>query len=151
MSTFAGLADKTGLELVRMVLDGNTPDHETMLGTMNFWAVSFDKGQAVYEGLPEEKHLNLAGRVHGGWALTVMDTSMGSAVMSSLPPGKASTTATMESKFLRAVKAGTSYRSTGNVVRTGRMLAHVRSEMIEIESGKVVGTATGTFAIIDNV
>jgi len=138
----------TGLELVQGMLTEGSPAGDVMLGTMNFHAVEFEKGRAIFEGTPEKKHLNMAGRVHGGWALTVLDSAMGSSVMSTLPPGKASTTATMETKFMRAVAAGRVYRCTGEVMKSGRTLCHARSELVDVETGHIVGTATGTFAVI---
>ena len=140
----------TGLELVRGMLTEGSSAADVMLGTMNFHAVDFEKGRAVFEGQPERQHLNMAGRVHGGWALTILDSAMGSSVMSTLPPGKASTTATMETKFMRAVSAGRLYRCTGEVMKSGRMLCHARSELVDVESGHIMGTATGTFAIISH-
>lgn len=138
----------TGLELARTMLDADGPVHEIMPGTMNFRAVSFEKGHSVFEGEPEQAHMNMAGRVHGGWALTILDTSMGSAVLSAQDPGRVSTTATMESKFMRPVAMNRTYRCEGFVISSGKTLAHARSELTDIESGKIVATATGTFAIL---
>lgn len=149
MSTRLTYSELTGLELVRLSLGAEKPPKDKMRGTMNFHAVSADEGHAVFEGTPQPRHLNMGGRIHGGWALTIMDSSMGSAVMTTLPAGKASTTATLESKFMRPVEPGRLYRSTANVIKAGRTLCHVRAELIDVESNKIAGSATGTFAVID--
>lgn len=149
MSSSKDYRDLTGLELLTRSLDNPETGKNGMRGTINYRTVSIEEGRCVFEGTPEPRHMNMGGRVHGGWALTVLDSSMGTAVMSTLPAGKSSTTVTLEAKFMRPVAPGRLYRVTADVIKTGRMLTHVRSEMIDAENAKIVGTATGTFAIID--
>jgi len=149
MTSYKDHSNLTGLELLQMSLKAPSQPKDKMRGTMSFQAVSVDEGLAVFEGTPEHRHLNMGGRIHGGWALTIMDSSMGSSVMTVLPAGKGSTTATMETKFMRAVEPDRLYRSTATVIKAGRMLCHVRAELFDVEADKIVGSATGTFAVID--
>lgn len=149
MKSFNDHSELTGLELLKLSLKTPEQPKDKMRGTMNFQIVAAEKGRSVFEGTPEHRHLNMGDRIHGGWALTILDSSMGSAVMTVLPTRKGSTTATMETKFLRAVEPGRLYRSKAEVIKAGRMLCHVRAELFDVEADKIVGTATGTFAVID--
>lgn len=81
------LDGKTGLEILQGMMDGSLPvpysaRHEGIL------AVEVREGFAVFQGKPEIQHLNPAGTVHGGWMANLLDSTMGSAVMSMLPKNK---------------------------------------------------------------
>lgn len=78
---------KTGREILEAMMRGALPvpysaRHENIL------AVEIGDGLAIFQGKPEIQHLNPAGTVHGGWMANLLDSAMGSAVMSSLPKNK---------------------------------------------------------------
>ena len=51
-----------------------------------------EEGLARFEGWTDEYHYNPMGTVHGGWSATLLDSAMGSAVMSTMDSNSAYTT-----------------------------------------------------------
>ena len=92
----AEIAEYSGLELLRRMLEGHYPA-PPMAGLMNFGLVEVEEGRAVFRGVPGAQHLNPLGSVHGGWAATIMDSALGCCVQTMLAKGEAYTTA--EFKF----------------------------------------------------
>jgi uncharacterized protein (TIGR00369 family) len=64
-----------------------------------------DAGFAVFEGETGPHLLNPMGGVHGGWALTLIDSASGVAAHSTLPPGKIITTIETKGNFSRQIRA----------------------------------------------
>jgi acyl-coenzyme A thioesterase PaaI-like protein len=50
-----------------------------------FKLVEVEPGQAVFEVLPGEQHYNPIGVVHGGLAMTLLDSAMGCSVQTQMP------------------------------------------------------------------
>lgn len=96
------LAGKTGLEVMEAMLRGEIPYAE-MAKTLTFGAISVGTGVAVFQGSPQTQHLNPMGTIHGGWIGTVLDSALGSAVLTTLPPGHAYTTAQLSVKYVRGL------------------------------------------------
>ena len=51
---------------------------------MGFHLVEAEEGRAVFEGVPEFRHYNPIGTVHGGFAATLLDSALGCAIFSTL-------------------------------------------------------------------
>jgi hypothetical protein len=73
----------SGLDLLREIVAGRLPQAR-MAGTLGLALVEVEFGRAVFEGVPEEQVTNPAGAVHGGWALTLIDSAAGCAAHSTL-------------------------------------------------------------------
>src|SRR5918997_1203836 len=80
------IAGLTGLEMLQAIVDGRLPS-PPIGRTMGFRLVEVEPGRAVFEGEPGEHLLNPLGGVHGGMALTLIDSAAGCAVHSELDPG----------------------------------------------------------------
>src|SRR5471030_2348055 len=78
------LAGKTGREILQAIIDGALPQ-APISQTMSFWIVEVGEGFAAFEGEPGQHLLNPMGTVHGGWALTLIDSVAGCAGHSLLP------------------------------------------------------------------
>jgi len=149
VARFADLASMTGLEVMQAMLRGEMPV-ANMAETLTFGAISVGPGTAVFQGTPEERFLNPMGTVHGGWMSTLLDSALGSAVMTALPPGAAYLTASLSVNYLRPLTLGT---------KRVRVDAHVAGFELERNSAKAHGilygpdgmqyaTATGQFKVI---
>ena len=55
--------------------------------TLTFWLSETADGFAAFEGKPGDHLLNLMGTVHGGWAMTLIDSATGCAGYSLVPAG----------------------------------------------------------------
>lgn len=118
-----------------------------MRETMNYHTVEFSDGHAVMEGTPLDAHRNMDGKIHGGWYMTILDSAMGMAIMSTCSEDQRAPSITLEYKFLRPLTVGTTYQAIGDVVNVGKTIAHATGKIVDPATGKVMGTSAGTFAI----
>src|SRR5690348_7922049 len=70
---------KTGLEILVEIFERRLPP-PPIANLMGFRGVSVEAGKAVFEGEPGEYLYNPIGVIHGGFAMTLLDTAMGVAV-----------------------------------------------------------------------
>ena len=87
---------------MQAMLRGEIPYAE-IAKTLTFGAISVSSGRAVFQGTPQTQHLNPMGTIHGGWIGTVLDSALGSAVLTTLPPGHAYTTAELSVKYVKGL------------------------------------------------
>src|SRR5688572_13838502 len=99
-STEAARPAPTGLETLRRSLQEGAA-RSPISELMDFQSLAFEAGQAVFQGNPGKKHYNPIGIVHGGFAATLLDAAMWSAVHTTLPAGMASTTLELKINYLR--------------------------------------------------
>src|SRR5271168_2054950 len=84
----AEVSGKSGKEILQAIIDGRLPQ-APISETMSFWITEVGDGFAAFEGEPGQHLLNPMGSVHGGWALTLIDSVGGCAGLSLLPAGSA--------------------------------------------------------------
>ena len=89
-----------GLEVMEQMLMGTMPIAH-LAHFLSFCAISASYGVAVFQGAPQQEHLNPMGTIHGGWIATVMDSALGSAVLTTLPPGHGYVTADLAVKYIK--------------------------------------------------
>ena len=77
-----------GLSFLKAIVDGTLPN-PPMSEVLGFHLIEVENGRAVFEGLPEYRHYNPIGTVHGGFAATLLDSALGCAVFSTLSKGDA--------------------------------------------------------------
>ena len=80
------IARLTGKEILQAIIDGRLP-HPPISQTLTFWLVEIDDGFAAFEGEPGDHLLNPMGTMHGGWAMTLIDSATGCAGYSLIPAG----------------------------------------------------------------
>ena len=88
--------------------------------------VAFDRGSADYEMKVGQEVTNAMGVLQGGIVTTLADAAMAAASMTVLTDEEvvkeAVTTAQLNSRFMRSVKAGETLKAEARVVRSGRQL-----------------------------
>ena len=89
---------------------------------------------------------NPHGVLHGGVIYTMIDYSMGGAVMRSLPEGQLCTTIEIKVSYLGSVREGTLVVKT-NVVKLGRNIAFTESKVTD-DQGRLVAIAGGSMFIL---
>ncbi|MFF2203455.1 PaaI family thioesterase [Streptomyces sp. NPDC058145] len=145
---YADGAGRSGLEVLRMCLDGRLPQ-APICGTLGFRLVAAEPGRAVFEGEPAEHLLNPMGTVHGGFLATLLDSALGSAVMSTLPVGRAYTTVQLGVHMVRPVLADApTLRCEGTVVHAGRTTATAEARITGTADGKLYAHGTTTCAVL---
>src|ERR1700709_1792251 len=80
------LQNMTGLEALTAMVAGDLPT-PPIGGLVGVRLVEIEKGRPVSEGPPGPSLLNPLGAVHGGYALTLIDSACGCAVHSELGGG----------------------------------------------------------------
>ena len=91
---------------------------------LGFHLIEVEHGRAVFEGLPEFRHYNPIGTVHGGFAATLLDSALGCAVFSTLAKGDTWTTLELKFNLVRPMTKDTGpVRAEGRIVHRGRTVA----------------------------
>jgi uncharacterized protein (TIGR00369 family) len=142
------ITGKSGLEIFNAMFAGELP-FPPIGETLDFIAVEIEKGRAVFQGRPLERHYNPLGTVHGGWYATLLDSAVGCAVHSALPAGKSYTTLELKVNMLRALtKDVTLVRAEGKLIHLGGQIATAEGRLVGPD-GKLYGHATTTCLIFD--
>ena len=115
---------------------------------MGFRLTQVGEGLAVFECEPGEQHYNPIGVVHGGLAMTLLDSAMGCCVHTRLPANTGYTTLEAKVNLVRAItsKTGT-IRATGKVIHLGGKTATAEGR-IEDAAGKLYAHGTTTCIIL---
>lgn len=106
-----------------------------------------EPGRSVARTSTDKEHHNPHGFVHGAVVFTLIDTSMGAAVMSMLPAGQRCSTIECQVRFLRPVVDEDLVCET-SVIKPGKRVFHLESK-VSTPQGRLVATGTGSFAVID--
>jgi len=143
----AQLAGKTGREVLQAIIDGELPQ-APISRTLAFWIVEVGDGFAAFEGDPGAQLLNPMGTVHGGWAMTLIDSATGSAGYSTLPAGTGYTTIETKVNLSRAIRPTTGrVRVEGRVVARGRQILSCEA-VVRAADGKVLAHGTSTLMVL---
>jgi uncharacterized protein (TIGR00369 family) len=135
-----------GIELLQRVIDGHYPA-PPIAATLNFTLSEVGEGRAVFRGLPNERHLNPLGGVHGGWAATLLDSALACAVHTLLAKGEGYTTAEFKVNLTRPITPNTGeVICEGRVISKGRTLAVSEARLMDAR-GRLLAFGTETCAI----
>jgi len=141
------LQSLSGLEALSAMVAGKLPV-PPIGGLMGFRLVEIEKGRAVFEGTPGPSLLNPLGAVHGGYALTLIDSACGCAVHSELDAGVGYTTVETKVNFTRPIDPnGGAIRCEGRVLSRGRQIATAEAYLRSAE-GKLLAHGTSTLIIL---
>jgi len=137
----------SGLEIARRIVDKRlpTPPIARLLG---FELVEAAEGFCAFACKPEEFHYNPIGVVHGGLAMTLLDSAMGSAVQTTLDAAQAYTTLDVNVHLTRAITKDTPLlRAEGRVVHSGRTMRTASGELRDA-AGKLYAHGTTTCLVM---
>ncbi|MGE0152264.1 MAG: PaaI family thioesterase [Reyranellaceae bacterium] len=142
------LKQLSGLELLQGMRDGINPQapigHE-----MEFSAETVELGRVVFVGSPSRRFYNPIGTVHGGYALTLLDSCMSCAVHTHLPAGKGYTTIEVKTNFVRAMSDKTGpVRAEGKSIQVGQRIGTAEGRITD-GKGNLIAFGTTTCLILD--
>jgi uncharacterized protein (TIGR00369 family) len=142
------ISGMSGKEILQAIIDGRLPA-PPISGTLNFWLTEAGDGFAAFEGETSERLLNPLGIVHGGWALTLIDSAAGCAGQTLLPPGSRYTTIETKVNFSRAIRVDTGrVRAEATVISGGRQIISVEAR-ISGPDGRVLAHGTSTLLVMN--
>ena len=137
----------SGLEAIRLVASGELPQ-PPIAEALGFRLIEADEGVAVFECEPAEWHYNVIGTVHAGLAMTLLDSAMGCAFVTTLEAGVGWTTLELKANFTRALTAQTGLvRCVGRVVHAGRRVATMEAR-VEDAAGRLCAHGTSTILVL---
>jgi uncharacterized protein (TIGR00369 family) len=143
----AEIAGKTGREILQAIVDGALPQ-PPICETLSFRIVEIGDGFAAFEGEPGRHLLNPMGGVHGGWALTLIDSACGCAAQSLLPPGTGYATVETKGNLSRPIAPETRrVRCEGRVISRGRQVISAEAKVLSPD-GKVLAHGTSTLLVL---
>ena len=138
----------SGLEFIGAIRDGDLPP-APIQDLLGFDLVEASEGRTVFACVPEERHYNPIGVVHGGVAATLLDSAMGAAVHTTLPQGNAYSTLETKFNLVRAITAETGeIRAEGVVVHRGSRVATAEGRITRVSDGKLLAHGTSTCLVI---
>ena len=136
-----------GIEFLRAMRDGKLPP-PPIAELLGFKLVEVEPGRAVFEVQPGERHYNPIGVVHGGLAMTLLDSAMGCSVQTQMPAGGGYTTLEAKTNLVRAITSETGVlRAIGKVVHLGKRIATAEARL-EDKAGKLYAHATTTCIVL---
>lgn len=142
------VAGKSGLDLMQAMLRGELP-FPPIAASLDFTLVAVGDGMATFQGTPLARHLNPMGTVHGGWFATLLDSALGCAVHTKMPPGRAYTTAELGVNLVRALTPKVQrVRAIGQVIHAGRQLATAEARLVGAD-GTLYAHATTTCLVFE--
>ena len=138
-----------GIDFLRAIRDGDLPA-PPIAQVLGFRLVEVEPGHAVFEVVPGEQHYNPIGVVHGGLAMTLLDSAMGCCVQTRMPAGGGYTTLEAKTNLVRAITDKTGrLRAIGKLVHLGSRIATAEGRL-EDAAGKLYAHATTTCIVLSN-
>jgi len=138
-----------GIDFLRAMRAGDLPPPPIAV-LLGFTLTQVEPGQVVFECTPGERHYNPIGVVHGGLAMTLLDSAMGCCVQSRTPAGGGYTTLEAKTNLVRAItdKSGR-LRAIGKLLHLGSRIATAEGRL-EDASGKLYAHATSTCIVLNS-
>ena len=147
-AAFAASKGLSGIEYMHQMIAGAIAAPPIMK-LMDYRLARVAHGEAVFECAPGEQHYNPIGVVHGGLAMTLLDSAMGCAVHTTLPAGIGYTTLEVKVNLVRAITGDSGLmRCIGKVVHAGKRTATAEGRL-EDASGKLYAHGTSTCIILN--
>jgi uncharacterized protein (TIGR00369 family) len=136
----------SGLELLQGMLEGKFPDGP-INETAGFMLTVAEPGRVVFHAMPTVEYYNSVGVVHGGWASTLLDSSMACAIQTTIARGQSYTTMELKVNFVRPLFETTGpVMAEGRVIHAGRQMATAESRLVD-STGKLYAHGTTTCLI----
>jgi uncharacterized protein (TIGR00369 family) len=143
----ASLSTLSGLEIVNRLADGRLP-RPPMAETLPFTVLPPSAGRVELRAVPETRFLNPMGIVHGGWAMTMLDSAMGLSALTTLDPGEICPSHETSVKFVRPIFAdGRTLHVIGTVISRGRTVITAEGR-IEDGGGRLYAHGTSSCLVV---
>jgi uncharacterized protein (TIGR00369 family) len=143
----AAAAEMSGLEYIHAIFTGQLPPPPIAV-TMGFEGAEAEEGRAIFVSEAGEFLYNPIGVVHGGFAMTLLDSALGCAVHTTLARGERYTSLETKVNFVRPITARTGrVRCEATVIHRGRRIATAEGRLIEERTGRTLAHGTTTCLI----
>ena len=138
----------SGLEYFRRMITGEFP-LPPMLALLGIRLVEVDEGRVVFAAETEERFYNGTGVAHGGFAATLLDSALGCAINTLMPPGKRFTTLELKVNLTRPLTREVGpLRCEAKVVHVGGRTATSEGRITD-RNGKLYAHGTTTCIVVE--
>jgi uncharacterized protein (TIGR00369 family) len=121
----------SGLEFLARIIDGRLP-RPPITETLGFALSQVEPGFALFTMIPQFRHYNPIGTVHGGVAATLLDSCMSCAVQTTMQAGTGYTTLEIKVNMVRPITETTGLiRAEGRSLHTGRRSATAEGKILD--------------------
>jgi uncharacterized protein (TIGR00369 family) len=142
------MAAMPGIDFVRAIFAGKLPSPPIMQ-TVEPFDCTAEPGVVVLHSIPGFRHYNPIGSVHGGYAAILLDSAMGLAVHTILPPGRGYTTLEFKVSFIRGMTKDTgAVHTEGRTLNVGRRTATAEARITD-SKGRLLAHATTTCLVFE--
>ena len=124
----------------------NAPELSGIALALGIERVAWKAGSSSVAVDVEQRHCNKGGVAHGGLYTMMLDMALGGALVAGLRKEEWCATTQLTVSFIDAARVGERITATGEVVRRGRNVAHLKGQILS-QSGRVIATAVGTWAV----
>ena len=137
-----------GLAFIQAIFDGRLP-RPPITATMGFTGATAEEGNVIFVGEASEHLYNPIGVVHGGFAMTILDSAMGCAVHTTLAVGEGYMTLEAKVNFVRPITLETGpIRCEGTVVHRGGKIVTAEGRLVAERTGKLLAHGTTTCLVL---
>ncbi len=141
------LRDMSGIEAMQALAAGQY-HRPAILDLLDGDLIEVGEGRAVFVLEPSAALLNPLGTVHGGIALTLLDSCTGCAAHTTLPAGVGYTTLETKGNFVRAIMPDTGpIYAEGKVVAAGRTIITAEGRITDSQ-GRLLAHGTSTLLVL---
>jgi uncharacterized protein (TIGR00369 family) len=148
--TAAAALAKPGIEFLNDIIAGKVPA-APLQATLGFELVEVSDGFARFQLVPGEHLYGPTNAVHGGVAATLLDSAMGTAVMTTLDAATAYTTATLTVHLTRAITSRTvKVTAEGWVVHRGSRMVTAEGRLND-KQGRLLAHGSATCALVERL
>jgi uncharacterized protein (TIGR00369 family) len=146
VATPEALKTHDGIDFLKAIIAGTLP-HAPISELLGFHLIEAEPGRAVFEGLPEFRHYNPIGTVHGGFTATMLDSALACAIFTTMTKGDAWTTLELKINYVRPLtKDAGPVRAHGRIIHRGRTVATSEGDLKD-RDGRLYAHATTTCMI----
>jgi uncharacterized protein (TIGR00369 family) len=138
----------SGLEYFKKMIAGEA-EPPPMLALLGIRLVEAEEGRVVFAATVEDKHYNGMGVAHGGFAATMLDSSLGCCINTLMPPGKRFTTLELKINLTRPLTKDVGpIRCEATVVHVGGRTATSEGRIVD-SKGKLYAHGTTTMIVVE--
>lgn len=142
------LHELDGMALLQAMVDGLIP-RPPMADTMGFYLAAVKLGQATFHCEIGRHLLNPFGTVHGGVALSLLDSAAGCALHTMLPAGIGYASVETKVNYVRPLRHDSGLvKAIGSIMSKGRKIATAEAKLFTAD-GELAAHGTSTLMILE--
>ncbi len=136
-----------GLQLMKMMASGEipAPNIAELIPMLDGEA---NRGKMNLRVRADERHYNPQEIVHGGFAATVLDTTMACAIQTLLGPGCGLCTIDLDIKYFKAIPTNKDLFAKGSVSEVTRQIGFARGELVD-QAGNIYAASSTSCMLLD--